>query len=256
MNLIMVIAISLTFVWGHKTRDLPEDISDSKRVHYTLGAQFILLMFDILFSVYTRAINDNTFAYVIDATYTAALSVTCYSYLIVPKIYHVYKKSKTGEMPLSLQHGTVRVTGICVPSGATGISGTGRYETTRSRAFRATSRASNNNLATSSAASARFVASSSAEKSGSLSIDEVKQASDGSLSSSCRDENHSLRSNPPTTSSFTNRLPTVLDSSLRTSSGLGCESDVDPVKSVSQPSETVWVQKVEESKVSLEASSK
>lgn len=44
MNLIMVIAISLTFVWGHKTRDLPEDISDSKRVHYTLGAQFILLM--------------------------------------------------------------------------------------------------------------------------------------------------------------------------------------------------------------------
>lgn len=93
-------------------------------------------------------------------------------------------------------------------------------------------------------------------KSGSLSIDEVKQASDGSLSSSCRDENHSLRSNPPTTSSFTNRLPTVLDSSLRTSSGLGCESDVDPVKSVSQPSETVWVQKVEDSKVSLEASSK
>lgn len=44
MDLIMIVAISLTLWWGHKTRDLPEDISDSKRVYYTLVAQFILLM--------------------------------------------------------------------------------------------------------------------------------------------------------------------------------------------------------------------
>ena len=44
MDLIMIVAISLTLWWGHKTRDLPEDISDAKRVYFTLIAQFILLM--------------------------------------------------------------------------------------------------------------------------------------------------------------------------------------------------------------------
>lgn len=53
MDIVMIIAISLTLWWGHKTRDLPEDISDSSRVYYTLVAQFVLLMCKSAFIVYS-----------------------------------------------------------------------------------------------------------------------------------------------------------------------------------------------------------
>lgn len=79
-------------------------------------------------------------------------------------MYYVYIKRKTGEMPPSLQRGTVRVTGIEVPTGASGISGHARYESKHSRALRA-SRSSrlSNNFTNSSAASANFGTQSSVE---------------------------------------------------------------------------------------------
>ncbi|CAJ1949416.1 unnamed protein product [Cylindrotheca closterium] len=140
MDILMIIAISLTLWWAEKTSNLPEDISDSMRVYFTLVAQFIILMMDILLSVFTRAVEDNNFAYVVEATFSGALSFTCVVYLIGPKMYWVHHKEKTGELPPSLQRGTVTVTGIAVPTGtAGGITGASRYKSNRasSRALRA-----------------------------------------------------------------------------------------------------------------------
>lgn len=44
MDAAMIITISITLWWARKTRDLPEEISDSGRVYQTLVAQFVLLM--------------------------------------------------------------------------------------------------------------------------------------------------------------------------------------------------------------------
>lgn len=44
MDIAMIFTISVTLYWARKTRDLPEDISDSGRVYQTLVAQFVLLM--------------------------------------------------------------------------------------------------------------------------------------------------------------------------------------------------------------------
>ena len=93
---------------------------------------------DILLSVFTRAVDDNTFAYIVEATFSGALSFTCVVYLIVPKMYFVHRQARTGELPPSLQRGTVTVTGIAVPNGTGGISGAPRYQSNRgSRALRA-----------------------------------------------------------------------------------------------------------------------
>lgn len=82
---------------------------------------------EILFLVITLSLKDNDFAYITNAIIAFALSISSAAYLMVPKMYYVWRKNLTGEMPPSLQRGTVQVSGISVPIGVNGVSTTSRY---------------------------------------------------------------------------------------------------------------------------------
>ena len=144
LDLLLLIAVAISAWKARLTRGLPEDISDSKRVWQTLTAHLAILIckcwvggectsneswdlttFDavgIVSIVILSLVENITFRFLSQLFIYVSSSVTSIAFLVVPKMYFVYRFNKTGEMPTGLQLGRTHISGISSPPNNTPVA--------------------------------------------------------------------------------------------------------------------------------------
>lgn len=70
----------------------------------------------------SHSINNADFAYLTNVAIAFAYSVFSISFLMIPKMFYVWRKEKTGEMPPSLQRGNIRVSGFPLRTDHAGLT--------------------------------------------------------------------------------------------------------------------------------------
>jgi hypothetical protein len=113
----LVLASVFMVLWmSCLTRDVPESISDSRRVRQTLCWQAVLGIMSFLVLILSNILESSPSFYtgllVLDF-FSAILAV---AFVVVPKIYYVHVQQTTGHLPSGVRRqGTVRVTGVTPP---------------------------------------------------------------------------------------------------------------------------------------------
>jgi hypothetical protein len=69
-----------------------------------------------VFILLASLVENGTFWFVSELLIDFSSSVTSIAFLVVPKMYFVYRFKKTGEMPTGLQRGRTRVSGLAPPT--------------------------------------------------------------------------------------------------------------------------------------------
>jgi hypothetical protein len=128
LTLVLVFCISIAFWMSLKTRNVPEYLSDSRRVSQTLLGHLVLVIIKFIVNVAlvicttssTMSAADisslNAGAYISSVFYEFFLAMISIGFLVIPKIYYVRYEQVHGELPKGVHkiggRVTVQVNGI------------------------------------------------------------------------------------------------------------------------------------------------
>jgi hypothetical protein len=128
LTLVFVFCVSIAFWMSLKTRNVPEYISDSRRISQTLLGHLILVFIKCIFNVAliiysassTASAADisslNAGVYVSTVFYEFVVAMISIGFLVIPKIYYVRYEQVHGELPKGVHklggRVTVQVNGI------------------------------------------------------------------------------------------------------------------------------------------------
>jgi hypothetical protein len=113
MSMLLILSMVIALWMSCKTKNIREDISDSRRVCQTLCCQLIFGLLTLVMVVVAYTLQNITLLQLTDAIVILS-SLTAIGFLVVPKIYYVRFELKTGHLPEGLTRvgGTTRVTGL------------------------------------------------------------------------------------------------------------------------------------------------
>lgn len=112
MAVLITVAVVIALWMSCKTRELPEDISDSRRVCQTLTAQLILSLAGCILMVLSSTLENDTLLFASSVVLDFLFSVTSVAFLVIPKMYYVRRHQLTGELPPGLRRGGTQISGI------------------------------------------------------------------------------------------------------------------------------------------------
>jgi len=97
----LIVISQIVVLWmAYHTRNIPEEIVDTKRVYYLILCQFILYVPYLLFEY--GAIPSRKSYHYISLIFKFLFSVTSVGFLVFPKVYYVFYFQRHGKLPDSV----------------------------------------------------------------------------------------------------------------------------------------------------------
>ena len=99
---ILIIISQVLVIWmAYQTRNIPEEIVDTKRVYYLMLFQFIMYIPYLLLAY--GVIPCRTSYNYVSLTFAFLFSVTSVGFLVFPKVYYVFYFKRHGKLPDSVK---------------------------------------------------------------------------------------------------------------------------------------------------------
>ena len=111
----LIIVCQIVVIWmGHQTRNIPDEIVDTKRVYYLMMCQFVLYVLMVLLE-FEVIPSGRAFSY-LSLIFPFLFSITAVGFLVGPKVYCVFYVRRYGNLPKSFRStvtaGQVHVSGL------------------------------------------------------------------------------------------------------------------------------------------------
>lgn len=125
-HILILVALVVVLWMAYHTRNIPEEVVDTKRVYYLMLCHFLLYI-PFLLLEYGVIPSGRAYHYFC-LVFPFLVSITSVGFLVFPKVYYVFYQRRHGKLPKTAQSilstGTVHVSGIRssrVPSTRTSI---------------------------------------------------------------------------------------------------------------------------------------
>lgn len=98
----LILTCQIIVIWmSYRTRNIPEEIVDTKRVYYLMICQFLLYVPFLMLEY--GVIPSGRFYSFIRVTFPFLFSITSVGFLVFPKVYYVFYFQRHGKLPDSVR---------------------------------------------------------------------------------------------------------------------------------------------------------